>query len=445
MTEFEKLNEQAARLHEQLTALNEEMEKRGNRRDELENEIRSLREQRRTLRAELREHPENEPALREQIETLDLELGSLHQQLDTQDDLIEEIEGEIEEIGEELAQIRDKITEMERKGDNDPGLGFDDLGRRIASEVQKYLDRIRKIDFNKLGENISRTVDSAVDSASRSFAGTRVFQDDESGLPNQSFAGAGTLNGGDYGKLSFAGAGKISGNITCKSLKSSGALSAKGDVLCSGEIRSTGSLKTSGNVQAETLFSSGSVRIEGGFDGGIISVPGSLDLGKSVRAQEVQTSGSLVIGGDCETEKFISSGRVTIEGLLNAGSVEIRLGGSDSRIGSIGCETLRVLPGRSMSSIFQDFLDDLGIESVEPSFGTLHTESIEGDTLDLTNVEADVVRGTHITLGPGCKIGLVEYTGTYTASENAEVGEVHILGGESSPKSSSSENDSADS
>ena len=49
---------------------------------------------------------------------------------------------------------------------------------------------------------------------------------------------------------------------------------------------------------------------------------------------------------------------------------------------------------------------------------------IEGDNIEIESCEAKIVRGKNIKLGPKCKIGLVEYTGTCEVSPEAKVDEV---------------------
>jgi hypothetical protein len=55
--------------------------------------------------------------------------------------------------------------------------------------------------------------------------------------------------------------------------------------------------------------------------------------------------------------------------------------------------------------------------------GSLTAETIEGDTVDLEATEAQVVRGKVVRIGPGCRIGWVEYTDSLEVHPEAEVGE----------------------
>jgi len=55
--------------------------------------------------------------------------------------------------------------------------------------------------------------------------------------------------------------------------------------------------------------------------------------------------------------------------------------------------------------------------------GILDVEAVEGDELDLEWTVAEVVRGRVVKLGPGCKIGRVEYSESLEVSPQAEVRE----------------------
>lgn len=78
-------------------------------------------------------------------------------------------------------------------------------------------------------------------------------------------SGSSTMPGGEYGKVSISGAGKIQGNLKCDSLSCSGSGKVEGDVVtqsasCSGAIKVEGSidcrerLSTSGSSNAMALY-----------------------------------------------------------------------------------------------------------------------------------------------------------------------------------------------
>ena len=49
----------------------------------------------------------------------------------------------------------------------------------------------------------------------------------------------------------------------------------------------------------------------------------------------------------------------------------------------------------------------------KPLAKELTAEVIEGDKVEIEYTQADVVRGNHIKIGPGCKVDLVEYKGEF--------------------------------
>ena len=92
------------------------------------------------------------------------------------------------------------------------------------------------------------------------------------------------------------------------------------------------------------------------------------------------------------------SGAVQIGGLLNAETVEISTNPA-VRIHAIGGGTIRVLQ--------KDTTTFLGIFRTNP--GRARIGSIEGDDIELENVEAEIIRGKYVRIGHGCRIGTVEY------------------------------------
>ncbi|EJD68183.1 YhbF [Bacillus sp. 916] len=96
--------------------------------------------------------------------------------------------------------------------------------------------------------------------------------------------------------------------------------------------------------------------------------------------------------------------------MLNAGGGNIHLRYDRSRVKEIGGTsiTVRRKPG---------FL--------KRKAGTLSAELIEGDAIYLEYTEADIVRGKHVEIGPGCKIEKIEYQTSCKSHEKSTVQE-HI-------------------
>ena len=225
-------------------------------------------------------------------------------------------------------------------------------------------------------------------------------------------SGASSMPGGEYGRVSISGAGKVQGSLKCEELHCSGAAKVHGDVDCAGELRTNGAGKVDGSARCGSLSASGAfsaqtVQVEGlaSVSGSLrteqalteLRASGSLEAG-SVHCRALRSSGSCRINGDVEAETAVLSGAVQIGGLLNAETVEISVNPA-VHISAIGGGTIRVLQ--------KDTTTFLGIFRTSP--GCARIGSIEGDNIELENVEAEIVRGKYVRIGHGCRIGTVEY------------------------------------
>lgn len=105
-------------------------------------------------------------------------------------------------------------------------------------------------------------------------------------------------------------------------------------------------------------------------------------------------------GKDVEAERFQSSGRLEIHGLLNAEQVEIYVSGG-SEIADIGGGMIQTKKDR-------------GWHGFGFSFGSgqncLRVRTIEGDRVELEATQAAVVRGKVVRIGKDCEIDRVEYS-----------------------------------
>jgi cytoskeletal protein CcmA (bactofilin family) len=225
---------------------------------------------------------------------------------------------------------------------------------------------------------------------------------DEPKKPNAKIAGAGDIAGGTYGSVTIAGAGTVRGDLDADVLKVAGTGDLQGKVVATSVVVS-GNASFSSDVQANELIVSGVSDVRGGVGAGVLKVAGSCSIAGSVNATRIEIRGTTKIGGDVQAEVFDARGVFSVGGLLNAGTVTVELyGGCDAH--DIGGETIDVRLGKPWAFL--------------PFFGerNLTADAIEGDTVRLENTRAKVVRGTNVTIGPDCRIDLVEYTGTLTGS-----------------------------
>lgn len=225
---------------------------------------------------------------------------------------------------------------------------------------------------------------------------------------NLKIAGEGTASGGFYNNVIVSGKADINGDFDCIDFRISGACDVNGNLKSkTGKI--SGEIKIKGNLEAEEFKISGSSNIQGDVAVKKIKIQGGTNIGGNISSEEVSLFGEIKVKGDCNAEVFISKGAFTIDGLLNAGELNIVLY-SKSKVSEIGGEKITIKKGitskikKIIKSIFlpSDFFD-----------GKLYTESIEGDDIYLEDTKAKVVRGNNVTIGEGCEIELVEYKDTF--------------------------------
>ena len=230
-------------------------------------------------------------------------------------------------------------------------------------------------------------------------------------------SGAGTIPTGAYRTVSVSGSATLAGDIDCTDFRVSGA--AEGD----------------GALRAQNVTVHGTLGYRGDADIGQLRVSGTASFG-ALKAQDANVSGTLAatdlsagtvrvqgllsVSGDCEAERFEAQGAFTVDGLLNAGAVDVTLGGK-CRAGEIGGETVAVRIGVGALKRF--------MTSLVPGWELrLTAGSIEGDDVRLEHTTARAVRGNTVVIGPGCEIDLVEYTGEYSAAPDATVKTVRKVG-----------------
>ncbi|SFJ45337.1 protein CcmA, bactofilin family [Paenibacillus sp. UNC496MF] len=198
---------------------------------------------------------------------------------------------------------------------------------------------------------------------------------------NINITGNGTMHGGSFRHVRVMGEAKILGPTECESVHCMGTLDVT-DTLAAGRYKQIGEVVVNGDLVGEQL-----------------NVVGQLDVQGSVRGRSVRLRGQLDVRGECEAERFEARGGFAIRGLLNAGEVDIRTWGP-CRAKEIGGR--RVVVRQSKWGGLKQLFSGQGPLS-------LTAELIEGEYVYLENTTADVVRGANVTIGPGCRIGLVEY------------------------------------
>lgn len=425
----EEFNETLRQLEQQLEEMNNKLEDAREQRNSLLRERFDLKEQRRYFRNQRREAVEagNE----ERVAMLDARLEEMEDKLEDIDSRIEEIEGVIEATNDNMDEVRDTMDDAkdrmedaqeaaEEAGQEQFDLGeqwdkaMEGLNQVLQKGLKAVADTLEHVDFESIGQDVTSAVTKASKNVKSAFNEAKDNRQKPGGVGDYRVSGSGVLDGGCYNRISCTGACKVSSDLVCREISTSGSFHACGNVDCSGEIHSSGSFHCSGNVETGEMSSSGATKIGGNLKSGLLNVPGSLSVDGNISAGEMQVSGSLKVGGDCEADSFTASGSLNVGGIVNADVVKIRLVRSQSTVGSIGGSQVTV--ERSATA---GFLSNI----LKPKYGTLECDSIEGDQVDLEGVAANTVRGTRVVIHGGCSIGRVEYSETCTIEDGAQVGQ----------------------
>jgi cytoskeletal protein CcmA (bactofilin family) len=234
-------------------------------------------------------------------------------------------------------------------------------------------------------------------------------------------SGSGTAAGGAYEEVVISGSGTITGDVEADRLKISGSGEVEGNVKA-GSFRASGSARVDGDLETDDGKCSGACTIAGAVTAKAFRASGSANVSGDLRGGQVEVSGSGEFGGDVEAEQFRSSGAFEVKGLLNADRVAIALGGH-SRAREIGGEEIVVIR-RSVG---------FGLFRWGTGSATLEAQAIEGDDVYLEGTHADVVRGRRVKIGPGSRIGTVEYSESLAIDPEAEVRQHKYTGTDDPP------------
>ncbi|MCS0671789.1 polymer-forming cytoskeletal protein [Cytobacillus firmus] len=232
-------------------------------------------------------------------------------------------------------------------------------------------------------------------------------------LGNLIINGVGSSNGGTYQKVELNGKGTVNSDIECERFHCNGTGTVHGNIKTEkGKI--SGAAKIHGAVKAESLVINGSAVISEAVGCQKLEIAGRSSIGGSVKCDVIAVNGKATIEGDCEAEVFRAEGTFSLDGLLNAETIDIKLFG-DSK--AKGGRKIKVTQHRETLLKLIKSIFPLKLEAV----------LIEGDDIELEGTAALVVRGKNVKIGKNCEIGLVEYSGDYDCSPEAEVKELRRI------------------
>lgn len=237
---------------------------------------------------------------------------------------------------------------------------------------------------------------------------------------NGVISGSGQLAGGLYENITISGSGNINGDINALNVKISGSAHFYGDV-SSDSVTVSGSAKFDSHINTSRFLSSGSSRINGHLHCHEVTSNGSLSCKQDIRAEEIKNNGSMHVNGDVEAESFNTSGGFHIKGLLNASKINVNMSGR-CFVHEIGGDQITVRYSRLniLSTLIRSLADQFGYADS----WRLRSEQIEATDVSLEWSKVGIVRGNRVNIGPGCNIGLIEYTETVNIHPKAIVDNV---------------------
>ncbi|WP_339322528.1 hypothetical protein [Paenibacillus sp. FSL W8-0194] len=210
--------------------------------------------------------------------------------------------------------------------------------------------------------------------------------------------GNGQSGGGAFRNVKIMGDAIIHADTECEMFKCLGNSEMKG-ALRAGSVSCTGTLKVAGSASGGSFRTQGELRIGGDLSAQSVSISGVMSVDGRVSAEKAKITGELRANADCQMEELVVRGMVDVNGMLNAEQADFKLHGH-SRLRELVGSRITVKKGSGMSLFGKLFMGQDGM---------LTAETIEGDTVELENTKAAVVRGRSVIIGAGCSIGLVEY------------------------------------
>lgn len=235
-------------------------------------------------------------------------------------------------------------------------------------------------------------------------------------------SGSGSISAGEYNEeVSVSGSGKVNGNIKCTQFTCTGAAKIDGDIVCDGALKASGAVNIAGSASVGEVKISGSGSVGGGLSSeGNVFVSGSVGVGGGLKCASLSSSGVLTVGEGIEAEEICHSGALKCGGLVNAERIELKLDRCDNRALSIGGSEIKIEPRRTGAVVNKV---PFFVKLTGSPLGTLTVEeSIEGDSIYLSQVKCPSVVGRTVNIGAGCVIDRVRYSESINVDPNAKVG-----------------------
>ncbi|MCS7462219.1 bactofilin [Paenibacillus doosanensis] len=227
-------------------------------------------------------------------------------------------------------------------------------------------------------------------------------------------AGTGSASGGAYDDVKITGEGQIIGNLDCVDFKVYGTSRMEGNVKAR-RFRIFGTSVVVGSAETDEAHIYGTLDIGGDMSVRQLKLHGRSDIGGTLTGDRLYIGGEALVQQDCEAETFVAKGFFTIGGLLNADHIDIRLFGP-CRAREIGGSSINVKRTGLAYNLHRLFHS-----KASAAQDHLAADIIEGDRIYLEYTKAAIVRGSFVSIGPGCEIDCVEYTEHFEQADGSVV------------------------
>lgn len=173
-----------------------------------------------------------------------------------------------------------------------------------------------------------------------------------------------------------------------------------------------------GDVDADLVKCQGVGKSHGAIACRKLEIQGLFNAASQIRAEEAEIMGLLKSKSDLSAERINVKGALVVDGILNAGSLDIQFQ-CFGKLKEVRAHTVNIRPMTiSIKNRGGQFLDNLMISFTGQGF---RMDVVEGSEIYLENVQANVVRGENIVIGPNCVIELLEYSKKARVHDSARV------------------------
>ncbi|WP_133430518.1 hypothetical protein [Macrococcus hajekii] len=173
-------------------------------------------------------------------------------------------------------------------------------------------------------------------------------------------------------------------------------------------ITNSGVLSIHSTLETQELVNDkkGRLFVEENVIGSKVSNEGLIELKKDLKAEHIESSGEIISSGRIEGQTLSFEGSFKVKD-IRAERLDFILT-DDCEASSITANDIKV-DAKRQALIFKDN-DHL-----------LKVDHIDGGTIYLENVIAELVRGDEVTIGPNCTIKILEYTKDYKLDNRSDV------------------------